>query len=343
MKAGIIGLPRSGKTTVLEALTRSAPGAARKGEPRLGVIKVPDARLETLFQMYKPPRAVFAQFECFLPGLPPGAKTDAEKSVWNQARDCDALIQVVRNFGGYGFEDPNPESDLAQLEQELVLADLVVVDKRLDRLRREKKVGKPVDEEELALLEEAYAHLEAGKPLRQFAHIAGSVKLRSFALLSAKPRLILFNNPDEDDRPPEVGRILDEENFLVIRGKLEQELAQMSEEEAADFLAEFDIPASATNRVVAGSYELLGLISFFTTGDDEVRAWTIKKGTAALDAAGAVHTDMKKGFIRAEVVAFQDLMAAGSMAEARKRGTVRLEGKTYEVQDGDIITFRFNV
>ena len=161
--------------------------------------------------------------------------------------------------------------------------------------------------------------------------------------MSAKPVLILFNNEDDDERLPDLKEITAEEICQVIRGKLEQELAQMPAEEAAEFLAEFNIPASAMDRIIRQSYALLNLISFLTTGKDEVRAWTIKKGTPALDAAEVIHSDMKKGFIRAEVVSFQDLMDAGSYAEAKKRGSVRLEGKTYEVQDGDVIQFRFNI
>jgi hypothetical protein len=155
--------------------------------------------------------------------------------------------------------------------------------------------------------------------------------------------LVLFNNEDDDDAVPDIMELTTQENCMVIRGKLEQELSQMSEEEAEEFLTEFNITASAMDRVIQRSYELLGLISFFTIGKDEVKAWTVKRKTPAIDAADVIHTDMKKGFIRAEVVSFDDLISAGSYSEARKLGNVRLEGKTYEVQDGDIIEFRFNV
>ena len=155
--------------------------------------------------------------------------------------------------------------------------------------------------------------------------------------------LVLFNNEDDDDDIPDITDFTTHENCMVIRGKLEQELAQMSDEEAGEFLSEFDITASAMDRVIQESYELLGLLSFFTIGNDEVKAWTTKSKTPAIDAAGIIHTDMKKGFIRAEVVSFSDLISAGSYPEARKLGKVRLEGKTYEVQDGDIVEFRFNV
>jgi len=167
--------------------------------------------------------------------------------------------------------------------------------------------------------------------------------LKGFAFLSAKPKLVLFNNEDENDQLPDTDPVFAEEETMVIRAKLEQELGQMSPEEADEFLTEFKVTASAMDRVIKRSYALQGLISFFTVGDDEVRAWTIREDTPALDAADVIHSDIKKGFIRAEVVAYSDLMAAGSHAQARKNGTVRLEGKTYPVADGDIINFRFNV
>ncbi|MBU0987834.1 MAG: DUF933 domain-containing protein, partial [Proteobacteria bacterium] len=167
--------------------------------------------------------------------------------------------------------------------------------------------------------------------------------LKGYGFVSAKPALVLFNNDDEDDNLPVIENLTDTENCMLIRGKLEQELAQMPAEEAKDFLKEFSISASATDRVIQRSFELMGLISFFTFVNNEVKAWTVEKDTMAVDAADVIHSDMKRGFIRAEVIAYDDLMEAGSYPEARKKGTVRLEGKTYPVRDGDIITFRFNV
>jgi ribosome-binding ATPase YchF (GTP1/OBG family) len=193
------------------------------------------------------------------------------------------------------------------------------------------------------LLEACRDSLENETPLRKQANLSSATPLRGFAFLSAKPMLVLFNNDDEDDGLPDIEEFTSVENCLSIRGKLEAELVQMTEEEAQDFLAEFNITASAMDRVIQRSYEMLGLISFFTIGDDEVRAWTIKKGTVALEAAGKIHTDFEKGFIRAEVLPFDDLMDTGGFQRAKKNGKVRLEGKTYLVQDGDIIDFRFNV
>lgn len=341
MKLGITGLPGSGKSTVFEALTRNISDTGSKNEDRIGVIKVPDSRVEVLSAMYKPAKTIFAQVEYFLPKKTGEKKKD--QNVMTPVRDCDALIHVVRNFGGYGVEAPTPAEDFRTLDQELVLADLVVAEKRLERMELDKKRGKQIDGEELSLLIRCRESLEQEIPLRKHPELASAHPLRGFAFVSAKPMLVLFNNEDDNDAMPDAGELANQENCMIIRGKLEQELARMSDEEAQDFLSEFGITASATDRVIKASYELMGLISFFTVGEDEVRAWTIRKGTPALNAAGVIHTDIQKGFIRAEVISCKDLTEAGSAQEAKKRGTFRLEGKTYEVQDGDIINFRFNV
>ena len=335
MKLGIIGLPGSGRTTIFEALTQNAFDTGNRSENRIAVVRVPDNRVDVLRNMYQPLKTVYAQVEFFLPGMP-------AQNVWNQVRDCNALIHVVRNFG-YGVEEPELYKDFQNTDQEMILADLVVVENRIERIELDKKRGKKIDQSELPLLNESKKKLENEIPLRKSPDLASAHQLKGFAFVSAKPMLVLFNNQDEDDSLPDPGESSFDEDCMLIRGKLEQELAQMSEKEAEDFLAEFNITASARDRVIKRSYKLLGLISFFTIGKDEVRAWTIKNNTIAVDTAGAVHSDMKKGFIRAEVVSYDDLMDAGSYQEARKKGTVRLEGKTYPVQDGDIINFRFNV
>ena len=344
MKLGIIGLSQSGKSTVFEALTGSATGPAHGSEDRIATIRVPDKRIDTLSAIYRPQKTIYARLEYFLPTTTgrAGDRT-GERSPWMAARDCDALIHVIRNHASAGFEPPSAYRDFLNLDQELILADLVVVEKRLERISLDRKRGKKTDVQEQELLSACRQNLENEIPLRRVPALASAHKLRGFALLSARPMLVLFNNDDEDDQMPQIVHLTDTESCIVIRGKLEQELAQMAAEEAADFLSEFNISESAMDKVIRKSYELLGLISFFTVGEDEVRAWTIHKGTAAVDAAEAIHSDIKKGFIRAEVLAYNDLMEAGSYAAARKKGTVRLEGKTYAVQDGDIINFRFNV
>ncbi len=344
MKLGIIGLPQCGKSTVFEALTQNTSSQSRKGESRIGTVPVPDGRVDTLSAMYSPQKTVFAQVEYSLPGLT-GTGQDEKKAghTWVQSRDCDALIHVVRNFTAYGFQPPAPFRDVQELDQELILADLAVVEKRLERIGAEKHRNRPINKEELSLLETCRSHLENETPLRHFPDIASSGLLKGFAFLSGKPMLVLFNNNDEDNDLPVDEASDPVQAGMIIRGKLEQELTQMPRDEAEEFLREFDISASAMDRVIKRSYRLLGLISFFTVGEDEVRAWTIGANTPALDAAEVIHSDIKQGFIRAEVVSYDDLMESGSHAAARKKGTVRLEGKTYEVQDGDIINFRFNV
>jgi GTP-binding protein YchF len=344
MKLGIIGLPQSGKTTIFEALTKNISETAHKGEDRIGTVRVPDSRIDVLSRMYEPQKTIYAQVEYFLPGTARAKKDQAaDQSIWTATRDCDALIHVLRNHAAAGFEAPSPLADFKRLEQELILTDLVVVEKRLERIELDGRRGKKMDPEESSLLIDCRRNLENEIPLRQTADLASAPKLRGFALLSAKPMLVLFNNDDDDDRMPDLTGFTESQNCLVIKGKLEQELAQMTAEDAAAFLKEFNIKESAMDRVIRRSYDLLGLISFFTVGKDEVRAWTIRSATPAVDAAGAIHSDFKKGFIRAEVLAYDDLTEAGTYADARKKGTVRLEGKTYEVKDGDIINFRFNV
>jgi GTP-binding protein YchF len=341
MKFGIIGLARSGKSTIFEALTKTIASTESKAEDRIATLKVPDQRVDRLNEIYKLPKKIYPQIEYFLPSATMSQAKD--QTIWTAARDCDAMIHILRNHAEYGFEPKNPYADFIKLDQELIINDFVVAEKRLERIELDHQRGKKMDPEEHSLLIKCRQHLENEVPLRRFPELATAHLLKGFGFLSAKPMLVVFNNEDDDDTLPEIKDLTDAEDCLVIRGKLEQELAQMSAEEAAEFLGEFNIAASAMDRVIQHSYEFLDLISFFTIGKKEVRAWTIKKGTPAIDAAEVVHTDMKRGFIRAEVVSFDDLITAGSYAEARKNGTVRLEGKTYSVQDGDIIYFRFNV
>ncbi len=341
MKFGIIGLPRSGKSTIFEALTKTMAATESKLEDRIATIKVPDDRVDRLNQIYKLPKTIYVQIEYFLAGTK--IREAKDQTLWTAVRDCDALIHVLRNHAGFGFEEKNPYADFIKFDLELILNDFLVTEKRLERIELDHQRGKEMNPEEHSLLVECRKQLENEVPLRRFPQLATAHLLKGFGFLSAKPMLVVFNNEDDDDTIPEVEELTNVEDCLVIRGKLEQELAQMSSEEAAEFLTEFNIAASAMDRVIQHSYQFLDLISFFTIGKKEIRAWTIKKGTPAIDAAEVIHTDMKRGFIRAEVVAFDDLMQAGSYAEARKNGTVRLEGKTYTVQDGDVIYFRFNV
>jgi GTP-binding protein YchF len=344
MKLGIIGLPGAGKTTVFAALTRQVPDAAQKGNDLVGTIRVPDPRVNTLTDMYKPKKTGYVQVEYFLPGKQdPSKHQKGESSIWTPIRDCHALIHVIKNFSGYGLGEPTPYNDFLKLHQDLMLADLIVVERRFERIELDHRRGNKMDPVEYDLLKECLNNLENEIPLRKHRDFAGEPRLRGYAFVSAKPMLVLFNNDDDVEHIPDIRGLTSEESCIAIRGKLEEEIAQMAPEEATAFLSEFNIESSAMDRVIQKSFELLDLISFFTIVHNEVRAWPIKKGTMALDAAGAVHSDMKRGFIRAEVVSYDDLMNAGSHQAAKKLGTVRLEGKTYQVQDGDIINFRFNI
>jgi ribosome-binding ATPase len=340
MKSGITGLPKAGKTTIFEILTRNFSDAGNKTESRIGTVTVPDSRVDNLSEMYKPKKTTFAQVTYYLPAQQGQQKN---QHYWAQLRDCDALIHVVRSFAGYGLEAPTPLKDIRYLDQEMVLADLLVVEKRLENLEQEKQRGKKFNPEEFELLIACKQQLENEIPLRKCPELASEPRLKGFTFLSAKPLLILFNNEEHDTDPPDGLDGAIDETHLVIRGRLEHDLARMDETEAADYLKAYEIQTTAMERVVRESYALLGLISFFTVGDDEVKAWTIRQGSVALDAADAIHSDIKKGFIRAEVLYYDDLMQAGSYANARKNGTFRLEGKTYPVRDGDIVHFRFNV
>jgi len=345
MKLGLIGFEQAGKATIFEALTGAELSPGARAESQIGTIRVPDERVDVLSRLYNPRKTIYAQVEYFLPaGQPQGReKRTGEQPYWTLVRDCDALIHCVRNFDLFGSQAPTPLEHYRRLDQELIFEDLIVVEKRLERLVLDQKRGKKPDPEEQSLLERCKASLEDERPLRETPELARAPKLRGFAFLSAKPQLALFNNADEDDRLPDLSGGPSQTDAMVIRGKLEQELVRMTPEEAAEFQTEFGVAAAAADRIIQRSYTLLGLIAFFTVGDDEVRAWTIRRGTPALDAAEVIHSDIKKGFIRAEVLAYEDLMAAGTYAEARKQGTVRLEGKQYEVRDGDIINFRFNI
>ena len=344
MRFGIIGLPGAGRKTIFEALTQTSLDSGHVNEDKIVTINVPDERVDALGRRYEPQKTIYAQIEYILPAET-GAKADGgEQPLIRPAlRDCDALLHVVRNHSGLGAENKTPSADFSQIDQELLIADLMSVEKRIERVELDHRRGKKMDPEEHSLLKQCREMLDAETPLRSNPELASAKQLRGFALLSAKPMLVLFNNDDGDDTTPKINEFSTSENGMSIQGKLEQELAQMTEDEAAEFLKEFEIQETARRRIIQRSYQLLGLISFFTVGKDEVRAWTVPMGTQAAIAAGTIQSDMQKGFIRAEVLAYDDLVSTGSYAEARKKGVVRLEGKTYQVADGDIMEIRFNV
>ena len=350
MKIGIVGLPGAGKTTIFNALTGSAADTSAysggSGEPNLAVVKVPDSRLERLSAMYKPKKTTHAQVEYVdVAGTIPVKEHEQKGSLdkfLTLLRPVDAILHVVRGFELHGTP-PDPQRDVDDFEAELVLADLIIAEKRLERLRKEVQKGKKGDPRELELLDEAVKLLNEGKPLRPHTELANAPELKGYAFLSAKPCIVVLNIGDEIPYGKIQVRAPEGVPMLEIKGRLEMELSELSEDEAQEFRGDLGLSEPATFQLIRTSHKLLGLISFFTVGEDEVRAWNIRQGTTAQRAAGVIHTDIERGFIRAEVVAYDDLEAAGSYSSAQKAGKVRLEGKEYIVQDGDIINFRFNV
>jgi len=348
MKLAIIGLPGSGKTTLFNALTRghaaiSAGGRSR--EANIGVVNVPDGRVDLLSTMYEPQKTIYAHVEYVdVGGFDSSGEKDKplDEKLWTLVRPADAIVLVARNFERGGFA-PAAWSDIEKVESELILADLIVVEKRLARIEEDKKRGKKINEEEHNLLSRCLTALEEEKPLRALGEAASSSLLKGFALLSAKPILWVINNGEKYTKV-EISEAPPHTMVAEVSGQIEMELAQLSPEEAEVFRGGLEVDAEpALQRIIRYSYALLGLISFFTVGKDEVRAWTITKGTPARKAAGVIHSDIEKGFIRAEVLAYDDLVEHGSYAQAQKKGLARLEGRDYIVQDGDIINFRFNV
>ncbi|MDR2141431.1 MAG: DUF933 domain-containing protein [Deltaproteobacteria bacterium] len=336
MKAGIIGFEGSGRETVFRALTGQSQGPL--ADFRQGEALIQDERLNYLSDLFQPKKHTPARLELFLPK--PVGKTPAEslKAALEKSRERDVLLAVIRNFPDPTGREPDPAKEAANLESELILSDYLVVEKRLERLGEEKKRGKKNDPEELALLTEARELLEANQPLRGDPKFANHPKIRGFGFLSAKPLLKVLNCPDDFTQAQ-----VPLANQLDFRGRLEEELGRLDPTEAQEFLVDYGLKELGQARVIRALFELMDLISFFTVGEDECRAWPIRRGQEAWAAAGEIHSDIQKGFIRAEVVAFEDFQAAGGLNEAKKRGVFRLEGKTYPIKDGDIVHFRFNI
>ncbi len=357
MKLGIIGLTGSGKSTVFRALTGGVESGAghERQEPGLGVVKVQDDRLDFLADYHKPKKVTPVVVEYLdIPGIPGEMRTGRSlgEKILPFIRPLDALVHCVRFFDSAAVGEPQIEKDFLAGEEELILSDMAVVEKRIERLEKDVSRGKKDLSEELELLRESGKYLEQGKPLRLFPAAMESEKLRGFAFLSAKPELVLLN-AGENKTVNEIELAL-EQLKTVIAGQphialdwlyadMEAEITRLPEEDAQEFLKDLNLDEGAKNRIIRKSFRLLDLIVFFTAGDPEVRAWQLRNGQTALKAAGTVHSDMERGFIRAEVVAFEDFRNAGSAAAAHKAGKFRLEGRDYRVMDGDIILFRFNV
>ncbi len=352
MKLGIIGLPQSGKTTLFNALTRGhAPISASAGrlEVHTAVVDVPDERIDRLLAIFKPRKTVYAKVTyADIAGLEGSAsKGSISGPLLNQLSQMDGFIHVVRCFEAHDVPHPagsvNPARDVETMLGELILNDLVLVERKLERLAEERRKGssdKALIERQTALFNRLRETLEAGTPLRAIELSAEEQReLSSFGLLTRKPILTVFNLGEGQEAP----QLTLDHPSIALQGKLEMELAQLAPEDAALFMAEYGIQELGLSRVIRLSYELLQLQSFFTVGADEVRAWTVRRGATALEAAGVIHSDLQRGFVRAEVISYEDLIALGSLAEARARGKLRLEGKDYIVQDGDILHIRFHI
>jgi hypothetical protein len=362
MKIGIVGLPNSGKTTVFNALTGGSAETASYSsgslEPNLATVKVPDPRLHVLAGMYKPKKTTFADVQYIdVAGLSGGAREAGGLSpaFLNYISQVDALLHVVRAFEDPNVPHPNgsvnPGRDIETVDLELGFSDLAIIERRLQRLNGE--IGKTAGKEkelriqERDILQRLQASLEADTPIRDVELAPDEEKmLRGYQFLSGKPLLLVLNvgeNQLGENLAASINYPHQNSAVVQLAGKVEAEIAQLEPGDARAFLDDLGIAEAARDRVIEASYGLLGLVSFLTAGPDEVRAWPIRRGTPAVEAAGTIHSDIQRGYIRAEVVAYDDLVAAGTMAEAKKRGTVRMEGKTYIVQDGDICNFLFNV
>ena len=359
LRAALIGFPSSGKTTLFQLMTSARDAPKGKGDVNIGISKVPDSRLDALTAMYNPRKRVPATVE-FTDIIAP-ARSGAQALVDVAGyKNADALVHVVHAFRDQSVPHPagsiDPARDAQAMEDELILADLGVAERRIERLDKDLKKGRSAElEKERDLVHRCQRALEEGKPLRALELTGEDLKrLRGFQFLSAKPLLLVINLDEADlsDVDSTVEKAADKSGLtgflanastraVALCAKMELEIAQLEGDDAKAFLSDLGLSESGLDRVIRTSYDLLGYMSFFTVGEDECRAWSIARGTTAQVAAGEIHTDIQRGFIRAEVVAYDALMKRGSMAACRDHGEVRLEGKEYIVQDGDIINFRF--
>lgn len=363
MKIGITGLANAGKSTIFNSVTGlNVPTplfASTGGEPVLGMARVPDERIDRLTEIFKPKKTIYStvEFVDYL-GI---TKGDAKqnRSVCEFIKDADALIHVVRAFADDSVAHPfggevDPARDVVTVETEILLGDLELVERRLENMDQAAKKGNKPRPGEQAVLLRCRESLENETPLRDLEFSSDERDaLRHLQFMSLKPETVVVNIGENDIGSPraeemvaavrEVYRGKPSIIVMSLSGKIEMEISELPPDEASAFLGDLGIAEPALNRMIQSAYENVGLIPFFTVGEDEVRSWAIRNGDDALAAAGKIHSDIQRGFIRAETVGYEDFMAAGSIAAARDKGTLRLEGKTYVVQDGDIINFRFNV
>lgn len=354
MKLGIIGLPQSGKTTIFNALTRGdQPTGAAVGrmEVHTAVVDVPDERVDRLSAMFKPKKTIYAKVTyADIAGLGSASdKGEISGQLLNQLTQMDGFIHVVRCFENASVahvrESIDPVRDIQLMDEEFLLNDQISVERKLEKLSEEQKrfMGrdKSVVEREAALFNKLQQTLAASTPLRNLDISEDDERIMSgFGFLSRKPILIMLNLSD-GQKAPTVDYPHKRSQVINLQGRLEMDLAQLPPEDAVVFMQEYEIKELGLSRLISASYDLLGLLSFFTVGEDEVRAWTVRRGALAPEAAGEIHTDLEKGFIRAEVISYDDMIETGSLAEARTKGKLRLEGKTYPVKDGDILNIRF--
>ena len=354
MRMGIIGLPQSGKTTLYNALTRGTqPTGIPSGkiEVHTAVVDVPDQRVDKLSEMFKPKKTIYAKVTyADIAGLDgSAAKTGISGTLLNQLTQMDGFIHVVRCFEDENMPHPSgsidPARDILAMDSEFLLNDLIAVERKLEKLGEERKKGagrdKGIIEREIVFFTRLNEALGEEIPLRDLEISAEEEKMTAgFGFLSLKPILVVFNLA-EDQKAPDIDYPHQHSQMVALQGKLEMDIAQLPPEEMQMFLDEYGIEEPSLNRMIRFSYNLLGLQSFFTAGEDECRAWTVQRGATAPEAAGEIHSDLQKGFIRAEVVAYDDLMALGGLSEARGKGKLRLEGKEYIVQDGDVLNIRF--
>jgi hypothetical protein len=362
MRIAIIGLPNSTKTTIFNALTlanrETTAYSSGVVETHTATVDVPDERVDRLSEMFNPRKSICAQVTYVdVTGLGKGVgEGGLSGPLLNALAQSDELLHVVR-----AFEDPNvphveggvdPRRDVDIVDGELLLSDMIIAERRMERIQSQlgrggAKQARAGNEAERSLFRRLHEHLDGGAPLRDLDLTPAERKmLRNFGLLTLKPMLIVLNvgdEPAEDAIAHLAGYQHRKTSIVPLQGRLEMELAQMSPDDAAEFLPEYGINEPGLKRMIRLSYSLLGLQSFFTVGEDEVRAWTIPSGAAALEAAGVIHSDLARGFIRAEVIGYDELIDAGSLAAARQRGLLRLEGKDFVVRDGDILNIRFNV